>query len=119
MNVDEYELEVEGISVDETKVLSLDDLKRLFPKYSIYSVVQCAGNRRESFNEIKEVKGIAWAGGAIGNAKWSGAKLLDVLKYCGADLNDNRIKHVQFEGLDLDATSTPYGASVPSDKVSF
>lgn len=64
------------------------------------------------------MKGISWGVGAIGNAKWSGARLVDVLQYCGCNLSDPSIKHVQFEGLDLDPTSTPYGASVPADKVS-
>ena len=67
--------------------------------------------------QIKEVKGILWGIGAIGNAQWSGARLVDVLLHCGAQLDHSSIKHIQFEGLDLDATSTPYGASVPADKV--
>lgn len=66
---------------------------------------------------MKEVKGIAWRTGAIGNAKWSGAKLIDVLRYCGADLQHPDIKHVQADGLDFDVSSVPYGASIPADIV--
>ena len=58
------------------------------------------------------MKGLSWGAAAIGNAKWSGARLVDVLKYCDLDLNDSNIKHIQFEGLDFDVSSNPYGASV-------
>jgi hypothetical protein len=40
------------------------------------------------------------------------------LKYCGLDFNDENIKHVQFEGLDFDVSSMPYGASVEAKAVS-
>lgn len=116
VNPDEYELEVEGLTLDKSCILSLDQIKNIFPKHTVTSVIQCAGNRRDALNEIKEVKGISWGVGAIGNAQWSGAKLVDVLQYCGCNLTDASIQHVQFEGLDLDATATPYGASVPADK---
>lgn len=40
------------------------------------------------------MKGLNWEGGAIANAVWSGARLYDVLKYCG--LKDlSKIRHVQ------------------------
>lgn len=63
------------------------------------------------------MKGIPWQVGAIGNAKWSGVRLIDVLKHCEANLDHPQLKHVQMEGLDFDATSTPYGASIPADIV--
>lgn len=40
------------------------------------------------------MKGLNWNGGAIGNAVWSGAPLIDVLKFCGlTDLS--KIRHIQ------------------------
>ena len=36
----------------------------------------------------------------------------------GINLGDERIKHIQFEGLDEDPTGTRYGASIPKEKVS-
>lgn len=50
----------------------------------------------------------------MGTAIWTGVKLVDVLKIIGAKSGDNSIKHVQFEGLDLDPSSSPYGASIPA-----
>ncbi|KAJ6215349.1 hypothetical protein RDWZM_009849 [Blomia tropicalis] len=115
VDIKDYELEIDGLTLKEPIQLTLDQIKTLIPKHSVTSVVQCARNRRDQLNTIKEVKGISWGVGAIGNAQWTGAKLVDILQYCGVDMNDPSIKHVQFEGLDLDATSTPYGASVPSN----
>lgn len=70
-----------------------------------------------SLSKVKEVKGLPWGAAAIGNAKWSGARLVDVLEYCKLNFSDDRIQHVQFEGLDLDTSAVPYGASIPSDYV--
>lgn len=55
--------------------------------------------------------------GAIGSAEWSGVKLRDVLRYAGFDEdNSDDVAHVQFEGLDSDASGTCYGSSIPIDK---
>ena len=35
----------------------------------------------------RKVKGLEWFGGAIGNAKWGGARLCDVLAAAGVDLD--------------------------------
>ena len=60
-------------------------------------------------NAAKPVLGLSWLGGAIGNAEWSGARLLDVLKFAGIDANDPKVKHVHFEGADHGADGLPYG----------
>lgn len=44
--------------------------------------------------QTKKVKGLDWSAGAIGNAVWSGARLHDVLMYCGLKDYSN-IRHVQ------------------------
>ena len=36
-------------------------------------------------NRSAKVKGLEWFGGAIGNAKWGGARLSDVLAASGVD----------------------------------
>lgn len=68
------------------------------------------------FRQVKKVKGLEWGPCAIGNATWSGARLIDVLHHLGMDTDDPRIEHVVFDGLDLDPTGNPYGASVPAHK---
>ncbi|XP_064473334.1 sulfite oxidase-like [Ornithodoros turicata] len=115
INPAEYELEIAGLDGKE-HTLTLDDLKTKFPKVTVTSVVQCAGNRRSELNKVKKVKGLDWGACAIGNATWSGARLVDVLKHFNFNLDDPRIQHVVLDGLDLDPTGVSYGASILADK---
>ncbi|PSN45459.1 putative sulfite oxidase, partial [Blattella germanica] len=110
-----YQLEIEGIGVKSIS-LSLDDLKKKFPKHTVTAVVQCAGNRRSEMSEVKAVKGLSWGPAAIGNAVWSGARLYDVLKAAGFKDDCPGVEHIQFEGLDADAANIPYGASIPIER---
>ncbi|XP_037726719.1 sulfite oxidase, mitochondrial [Drosophila subpulchrella] len=108
---EDYELEIEG--GEKKKTLSLEGIKDL-PKYSVTAAIMCGGNRRSEMTKVKAVKGLSWGAGAVGNAKWSGARLCDVLKQLGVQPDET--KHVIFEGADLDPTSHPYGASIPLAK---
>ena len=42
-------------------------------------------SRSEMNKSGRKVKGLEWFGGAIGNAKWAGARLSDVLAAAGVD----------------------------------
>ena len=109
-----YTLEVTGKGLPSI-TLTLDDLKTKFPQHTVTATIQCAGNRREDLGKVKEVKGIPWTGGAIGNAAWTGVKLRDVLLYAG--LKEGDFEHVHFEGLDKNPLSGEcYGASIPIEK---
>lgn len=115
VNADQYELEISGPGMKEG-VLTLSDIKK-FPKHTVTSVIQCGGNRRSEMNAVKALKGLNWEAGAIGNATWSGAKLSDVLRASG--VNESVIQksqHIQFEGYDVGADGSPYGASIPLEK---
>lgn len=50
----------------------------------------------------------------MGTARWTGVKLVDLLRLTDVKTDDKSIKHVQFEGLDLDPSSSPYGTSIPA-----
>ena len=63
-------------------LLIFQELKSKFPKHTVMSTIQCAGSRRSEMNEIKKVKGLDWGAAAISTAEWSGARLIDVLRYC-------------------------------------
>ena len=67
-------------------------------------------------NSVKPLKGLNWKGGAIGNATWSGARLYDILKAAGYSDDDIKAKHIHFEGYDVGADGSPYGASIPVEK---
>ena len=114
---DEFKVSVEGM-VEKPLVFSMRELVEKFPKSSCTCTVSCAGIRRYEFNKVKEVKGVAWQEGPIGNAVWSGVRLSDVLKAAGIKSD---AKHVWFEGADevVDGKATfPFGGSVPISKLS-
>lgn len=103
---------------DEKKIeFSLEDLTNKFEAITIPVTLQCSGNRRKYMNEQGQVQGLQWDINAISTALWTGVRLKDVLIHCGFDLNDPKIRHVIFEGLDKDPAGTVYAASIPIEKV--
>ncbi|KAH8289342.1 hypothetical protein KR054_004032 [Drosophila jambulina] len=113
---EDYELEIDSGSSKKGHTpltLNLEAIKAL-PKHSVTAAIMCGGNRRSEMTKVKAVKGLSWGAGAVGNAKWSGARLCDVLREQGVQPDES--KHVIFEGADLDPTSHPYGASIPLSK---
>ncbi len=83
-----------GGHVNKPLELSLDDLKKM-KATSIVAVNQCSGNSRSYFEP--RVPGGQWGHGAMGNARWTGVSLCDLLKR--ADLKA-KAKQVTFDGLD-------------------
>ena len=63
--------------VGKALTLSYDDLKRL-PSKTVTATLECSGNGR-SFLEPKK-KGVQWEIGAVGNARWTGVPVADVLR---------------------------------------
>ena len=74
-----WTLQVEG-EVDSPVALSLADLRQM-PSVTITTVLECAGNGRAFFDP--PVAGIQWEKGAVGNARWTGVRMADVLKRAG------------------------------------
>lgn len=112
----EFKVSVGGM-VEKPLEFSIAELIGKFPKSSCTCTVSCAGIRRYEFNKVKEVKGVAWQEGPIGNAVWSGVRLSDVLQAAGVSAE---AKHVWFEGADeiVDGKTTfPFGGSVPLTKL--
>ena len=95
--------------------LSMADLRSGFPERSVTAVMQCAGNRRADLQPVRPTLGDPWAAGAIGNARWTGVALADVLRAAGADTD--AALHVAFDALDEAEVSGEgrftYGASIP------
>ena len=113
---DDFRVSVEGM-VEKPLGFAIQELIEKFPASSCTCTISCAGIRRYEFNKVKEVKGVAWQEGPIGNAVWSGVRLSDVLKAAGIK---NEAKHVWFEGADeiVDGKATfPFGGSVPLTKL--
>jgi len=90
----EYRLKVNG-HVNRSISLSLTDLKTKFKHYHITALAACAGNARSHFDP--QVPGGQWKNGAMGNAKWTGVKLKDILMMAGVK---NGAFEVAFNGMD-------------------
>lgn len=73
-----YKLHVEGIKLTST-TFTMHQLQTKFKRTDVNGTIQCAGNRQAEQMAIRPVGGKSWSGGGIGNAKWSGVKLKDVL----------------------------------------
>jgi DMSO/TMAO reductase YedYZ molybdopterin-dependent catalytic subunit len=76
-----WRLKVGGESVDKPLELTLDNLRNDYEQVEIAAVCQCSGNRRGMFQP--HVPGVEWGPGAMGNARWRGARLKDVLAKAG------------------------------------
>lgn len=88
---DEYVLEVSGVGIPTPLRLTLQDLRERFPKRTVVSTVQCAGNRRHEMKPVRPVKGLDWTGGAIGTAEWAGVYVTDLLHHAGYDLQQHAL----------------------------
>lgn len=93
IDVDSFRLTVHG-AVKQPLSLSLADLQAL-PRFEIAAVNQCSGNSRGLFQP--RVPGAQWTHGAMGNARWTGFRLKDLLDKAGVDTG---AAQVRFKGLD-------------------
>jgi len=130
ISTDEYELTVEGPGI-ETRTFTYKDLMTKFKHYEVVATLQCAGNRGEDYHGLGkgETTGVFqaphWNVAAIGNAKFTGVRMRDILKECGVEVDkialnlkrEKNVSDVRFESYDEDETGGRYSASVPFDKV--
>jgi sulfite dehydrogenase len=84
-----------GGHVDAPLSLSIDDLKKNYDAVSVVAVNQCSGNSRSKYEP--RVPGVQWGNGAIGNARWTGVRLKDLL--AAAKVKAGAVD-VSFNGLD-------------------
>jgi DMSO/TMAO reductase YedYZ molybdopterin-dependent catalytic subunit len=75
----DWRLDIGGL-VRRRLCLDLEELKK-FGAVSQLAVLECAGNGRRLFNPPTD--GDQWGLGAVGNAKWTGVRLADVLDRAG------------------------------------
>lgn len=89
-----FRLKVRGL-VGQELSLSIDDLLTRFERIEYVAVNQCSGNSRGLFTP--SVAGAEWGNGAMGNARWTGVRLKDVLDLAGIK---GGAVDVRFGGLD-------------------
>src|SRR5271155_136753 len=93
IDVDKFRLTVRG-HVNQSLSLSLPDILSL-PRAEMAAVNQCSGNSRGLF--LPRVAGGQWGNGAMGNARWTGVRLADLLRRAG--LKAGAVE-VSFLGMD-------------------
>jgi DMSO/TMAO reductase YedYZ molybdopterin-dependent catalytic subunit len=107
---DAYRLNVVG-EVEHPLSLSLAELRRL-EAAEVTNTLECAGNGR--VNYIPHVPGVQWRGGAVGNARFRGPRMRDLLNRAGLK---STAKHVAFKGLEEPPGKVPqFIRSIPIEK---
>src|SRR5216683_7971265 len=89
-----WKVAVGGEGANGQTEFTLDDLKKM-PAVEVVAVNQCSGNRRGLFQP--HVPGVEWGYGAMGCARWKGARLKDVLDRVGVK---KEAVEIVFDGAD-------------------
>jgi DMSO/TMAO reductase YedYZ molybdopterin-dependent catalytic subunit len=106
----EWTIKVDG-EVERPMSMTIDELKKM-PKVTVTVTLECAGNGRAFFDP--PVAGIQWEKGAVGTARWAGARLADVLKKAGVKSIG---KYVLLDGADKPIGKMPdFIRNVPIEK---
>jgi DMSO/TMAO reductase YedYZ molybdopterin-dependent catalytic subunit len=92
-DVKTWALTVDG-EVEKPLRLTIEDLARM-PQASATCVLQCAGNGRSLHKPV--VPGVQWRQGAVGNARWTGVRVRDLLERAGVKAG---ARHVHTFGSD-------------------
>ena len=93
---DKHVIKIGGNAAGKPFELTMADLRTQFKPVELVAVNQCSGNSRALFNP--RVTGGQLTNGAMGNARWVGVPLKDVL--ARAEVASSA-KQVTFDGLDL------------------
>jgi len=105
-----WRLKIGGEAVDKPLELSLENLQHDYEQVEIAAVNQCSGNRRGMF--VPHVPGVEWGPGAMGNARWKGVRLKDVLTKAGLK---KEALEIVFDGADSGVflTTPDFVKSIP------
>ena len=97
--------------------LSVADLRDRFAPRTLIAGLQCAGNRRADLQVVAKTAGDPWSGGAVGNVRWTGASLRDVLEAAGADTGaELQVAFYSPDEIEVEGEKGRYGVSIPMPK---
>jgi len=102
INIDEWNLVIDGESVKSKKTYTLNDLKTKFKKHTYQLTLECGGNGRSEFNP--PAKGNQWTVGAVHCASWTGVRLRDILEDVGVK---NDAVYIGFHAMDTHLSGDP------------
>jgi sulfite oxidase len=100
VNLSEWNLKIDGV-VERPTTLTMDDLKKL-PRVELLGVLECAGNGRSFYRP--RLPGAQWNFGSVGNGRWAGVRLADVLQKAGIKSSATEIL---FDGADVPLGKMP------------
>lgn len=110
-SVKTWTLTVDG-EVERPLSLTREDLRRM-PRSSVTCVLQCAGNGRGLY--APKLPGVQWKFGAVGNARWTGVRVKDLLDRAGLKAG---ARHLHTSGSDKPPVRVPpFLRSVELEKV--
>ena len=109
---DDHRVVLDGL-VDRPRSFTIAELQAAFPTRTVTATMQCAGNRRAHLQGVAKTSGDPWDVGAIGNAKWTGVALRDVLAAAGVRHGASFVGVTGADEVDVDGETAPFGASIP------
>ena len=98
----EWKLEIGGDAAEKPFTLDLPGLQKGFEQVELAAVCQCSGNRRGLSDP--HVAGVEWGIGAMGNARWKGVRLKDVLARAGVKKEALEVAFSGADGPSLEST---------------
>jgi sulfite dehydrogenase len=109
VDADNWRMKIGGDGARTPASINLEELRSM-PATEITAVCECSGNQRRFI--APPAPGVQWGHGAVGCARWKGARLRDVLEKAG--LTEKAIE-IAFEGGDEDPSgkTEPYIKSIP------
>ena len=97
--------------------LSVANLRERFAPRTVTAGLQCAGNRRADLQVVAKTEGDPWSGGAVGNVRWTGASLRDVLEAAGAETNAAlNVAFYSPDEIEVEGEKGRFGVSIPMPK---
>ncbi|MBV8495897.1 MAG: molybdopterin-dependent oxidoreductase, partial [Gammaproteobacteria bacterium] len=102
-----------GASAQRPLSLSWHELRNGFPHVTLAAINQCSGNRRGLFSP--RVPGVQWGNGAMGNARWTGVRLRDILGRAGVAADALEVVYRGADSAVLPATPD-FVKSLPIDR---
>jgi DMSO/TMAO reductase YedYZ molybdopterin-dependent catalytic subunit len=112
VKVETYRIKVGGDGANGQAELTFDDLKTM-PAVEVVAVNQCSGNRRGLSRP--HVPGVEWGYGAMGCARWKGARLKDILDKVGVKKEAIEVAFQGADGPSVD-TTPDFIKSIPAWK---
>ncbi len=110
VNLNDWRLTIDG-GVATPLTMTMEELKQL-PAVELVSVLECAGNGRGFYEP--SMPGLQWGHGGVGNGRWRGVRLADVLRRVGVN---ESAREILFNGADVPIGTMPdFQRSIPIKK---